>query len=118
MSIIVRGMEMPTDCRECPMQVYYSSGKTWCKSTDRVLSEDYKPIPYDGIPNWCPLVELPEKHGRLVDADELWKKMSKYTDNEGAKFPYVDDDSMIHRDSACFMIENADTIIEAEGWEE
>ena len=61
------------------------------------------------------LVELPEKHGRLVDADDLWEKMLKYIDNEGAKMPFGDDDSIIHRDSACFMVENADTIIEAEG---
>ena len=71
MAVIVKGMEMPKDCRECLMQVYYSSGKTWCKSVDRLLSEDYKPIPFDGKPDWCPLVALPEKHGRLIDADAL-----------------------------------------------
>ena len=72
MSIIVRGMEMPTDCRECLMQVYHStSGKTWCKPADRLLAEDFKPIPFDGRPDWCPLVELPERHGDLIDRDEL-----------------------------------------------
>lgn len=64
MSIIVRGMEIPKDCRECLMQVYHStSGKTWCKPADRLLAEDFKPIPFDGRPEWCPLIELPEKHG-------------------------------------------------------
>jgi len=47
---------------------------------------------------------------RLIDADELWEKMYKYNDNEGAKMPYGDDDSLIHKDSACFLIENAPTI--------
>ena len=71
MGVYIKGMKMPKDCRECPMQVYYSSGKTWCKSTDMILSEDYKPIPFDGRPEWCPLVEVPEPHGRLIDADAL-----------------------------------------------
>lgn len=108
MSIIIRGMKMPRNCTRCPCSDE-EARFCWAKA-------EY--IPMLGKPDWCPLVELPKKHGRLIDADELWKKMSKYTDNEGAKFPYGDDDSMIHRDSACFMIENADTIIEAEGWEE
>ena len=47
---------------------------------------------------------------RLIDADALWEKMYKYSDNEGAKMPYGDDDSLIHRDSACFLIEEAPTI--------
>ena len=71
MSIVVKGMDMPKDCRECLMQVYYSSGKTWCKPADRLLADDYKPIIYDDKPDWCPLVELHEHHGRLIDADAL-----------------------------------------------
>ena len=67
MGVYIKSMEMPKDCRECPMQVYYSSGKTFCKSTDMILAEDYKPIPFDGRPKWCPLVEVPEPHGRLVE---------------------------------------------------
>lgn len=47
---------------------------------------------------------------RAIDADELWEKMYRYNDNEGAKMPYGDDDSLIHKDSACFLIENAPTI--------
>ena len=68
-------------------------------------------------PDWCPLIELPP-HGRLIDADKLWDKMYKYSDNEGAKMPFGDNDFMIHRDSACELIEDAPTVIEAEGSEE
>ena len=53
---------------------------------------------------------------RLIDADELWEKMYRYTDNEGAKMPYGDDDSLIHKDSACFLIENAPTIKPEPQW--
>lgn len=53
---------------------------------------------------------------RLIDADGLWEKMYKYNDNEGAKMPYGDDDSLIHKDSACFLIENAPTIEPEPHW--
>lgn len=111
MSVLIKGMKMPGSCRKCQVMV-----GTFCQ----ILNIDVDPF-YDGETRRnrkCPLVEIPEKHGRLIDADELWERMLKYTDNEGAKFPYGDDDSLIHRDSACFMIENAATIIEAEGAEE
>ena len=58
--------------------------------------------------------KLHDHHGRIVDADEIWEKMYRYSDNEGAKMPYGDDDSLIHKDSACFLIENAPTIVESE----
>ena len=53
---------------------------------------------------------------RLIDADELWEKMYRYNDNEGARMPYGDDDSLIHKDSACFLIENAPTIEPEQRW--
>lgn len=63
----------------------------------------------------CPLVEIHTLHGRLIDADGLWGRMYNYSDNEGAKMPFGDNDFMIHRDSACELIEDAPTVIEAEG---
>lgn len=64
MGVYIKGMHMPKDCRECLVQVYHSSsGKTWCKSADKLLAEDYQPIPFNGRPRWCPLVEVQEPHG-------------------------------------------------------
>lgn len=72
MSVIVKGMEMPKDCRECRMMEYHErTGKTWCKPADGLLADTYRPIMYDGRPDWCPLVELPEHHGRLFDQDDV-----------------------------------------------
>jgi len=76
MGVYIKSMKMPKDCRECPMQAYYLSGITWCKSTDMILAEAYKSIPFDGRPKWCPLVEVPEPHGRLIDAEKLKKRIS------------------------------------------
>ncbi len=53
---------------------------------------------------------------RLIDSDALLEKMYKYSDNEGAKMPYGDDDSLIHRDSVCFLIEEAPTINPEPHW--
>ena len=104
MSVLIKGMEMPKDCRECLMQVYYSSGKTWCKPADRLLADDYKPIIYDDRPDFCPLAELPEKHGRLIDADEL-----------KTAFPTCDNSKPILVASVRATINHMPTVIEAEG---
>lgn len=107
MSIIVKGMKKPENCKACIIR-----DGLFC------MASDYKRISYGAMhrrEEWCPVGELPDKHGRLCDADELWEKMYRYSDNEGAKMPYGDDDSLIHKDSACLLIENAPTIVESEG---
>ena len=84
MSVLVKDMEMPKECRECPMCEYYEiTGNTWCKSADGLLAENYKPISFDGIPEWCPLVELPEKHGDLIDRGKLLRDVEKYHVSDG-----------------------------------
>ncbi len=55
MSVLIRGMKMPRDCYEC---------EVWFKCFDD------KP-PFNMIKSVCPLVEVKEPHGRLIDADEI-----------------------------------------------
>ena len=69
MSVIVRGMEMPKNCQECGL---YIEGACYAKGY-----RDYRSIMDTAKPDDCPLVELPEKHGRLVDADKLADLLSK-----------------------------------------
>lgn len=60
MSVIIRGMNKSKSCADCRLR---SNG--YCDITDAL-------IPYDGsIHGDCPLVELPEKHGELVDRNYL-----------------------------------------------
>lgn len=112
MSIIVKGMEMPKNCIECRFRQY-----EYCDLQRQDLYAvnimDYA-LSLERHPS-CPLIEIPTPHGRLGDLDELWDRMYNYIDNEGAKMPYGDNDFMIHRDSACELIEDAPTVIEAEG---
>ena len=72
MSVIVKHMEMPKDCSECRLSDYRSlTGETWCYPADALIADNFRAIGFDGRPDWCPLVELPEKHGDLIDRNKL-----------------------------------------------
>ena len=61
MSILIKGMEMPKHCGEC--------GIEWCEKWKRLIIGGMsiaKTRPSD-----CPLIEIPDGHGRLIDADAL-----------------------------------------------
>lgn len=103
MGVYISGLEMPQDGR-ITLQIC-SNGGVYVANKFSITSEKYeKSMTATGI----------QPHGRLGDLDALWDRMSKYSDNEGAKMPYGDNDFMIHRDSACKLIEDAPTVIEAE----
>ena len=80
MGVYIKGMEMPEDCFTCPLKE-----EGFCNLTNAYASNINK------INSDCPLIEVPEPHGRLIDADKLF------------------------RDIEWDDIENAPTIIEAEG---
>lgn len=64
--ILIRGMEMPQSCWDCPIQV-----NPFCVLDLIELTDTEKRI----RPENCPLVEIPP-HGRLIDAD-LFSKVLK-----------------------------------------
>lgn len=107
MSVVVMGMEMPKDCWNCVVSSFGC-----CNVTGRIWDTLAK------RPDWCPLVELPEKHGRLIDGDALRGKM--YYD------AFETDSEMQRWDSGCWIrykmlennIDDAETIVEAEGMED
>lgn len=108
-AVIVRGMKMPENCRECPFENYHSDiGQTVCMASLRVLATGFKTISFDGRHCSCPLIALPDKHGRLGDLDELIHELnnSRYF---GA--PYVDAGISIAIGKVC----DASTIVEQEG---
>ena len=90
MSVLIRDMEMPRACAECFM-------KPPC---GKALSGDIN-VWKERHPD-CPLVEVKEPHGRLIDADEtirIWEGATI----EGSIKPLID---------------VRPTVIEAEGREE
>jgi len=60
MSILIKGMEMPKNCEECPLSLYQHSP---CWKNGGVMD-------WENRPNWCPLISIPP-HGRLIDRDAL-----------------------------------------------
>ena len=65
MSVIVKGVEMPECCAGC---FAISDSLGWCKASGNDI---YSPFSMDGRPSFCPLRPMPEKHGRLIDADAM-----------------------------------------------
>ena len=73
MSILIKGMEMPTSCTECPCCRHDNwNGETahQCNVSFITFGAEYENWIYNTRPNWCPLIELPP-HGRLGDLDKL-----------------------------------------------
>lgn len=94
MSVIVMGMEMPERCETCDLICDDDSGLEVCCCTGEIVDREEQ-----ARPRWCPLRPLPEKHGRLIDADAL----PRYTG-------YA-----LSADEVATAVENAPTIVEAEG---
>ena len=92
MSVLIKGMEMPEDCFSCPLKE-----EGFCNITNAYAGE------INERNSDCPLVELPEHHGRLIDADEL-----------KTAFPRCDNNMDIKIASVRATINHMPTIIEAE----
>ena len=66
MSVLIKGMEMPKSCNDCPL-----AGDFKCNLMPSIpaLCKEYDIAVQNGkCLNNCPLVEIPP-HGRLIDAD-------------------------------------------------
>ena len=96
MSVIIKGMEMPMNCDECPL-------------ADSYLACDAQSVD-------CPLVEVPTPHGDLIDRERLMALLS-VTLEALKRFPQMGDQGA-HLVAAFWtlqgMVEDASVIIEAE----
>lgn len=71
MSVIIKGMEMPEKCQYCCLLRYYhENGNIWCNANNALLRQGWYTEIDIKRPETCPLVEIPEKHGRLIDVDD------------------------------------------------
>lgn len=87
MSILIKSMDIPTSCYECPLN------PLWCSSAcDQ--SE-------------CPLVEIPTPHGRLIDADAMTKEIERWKDHPNKYIQNRNKDFI-------FYLSDAETVIESE----
>ena len=104
MSIVVKGMEMPKNCTLCD-----SIGLNVAIGCPVMTG-------INGRATDCPLVELPEKHGRLIDADEKRLRITLKGIREGECQIYKGG-SWGFAAKAETAIDDAPTVFEAEGQE-
>ena len=114
MSVIIKGMDMPKRCSSCHCicggGAYPPSWR--CGLTDKPISD------YNIRDKNCPLGKLPEKHGRLIDADRLIARLENEMrsglyadtekDEETKKFAYAIHKLLIEQ------IQAEETVIESE----
>lgn len=104
MSIIVKGMKIPENCWECTgveLNVGVSVFGGMCPFCEKIRTDhDMK----TGRHPDCPLIALQDKHGRLVDADALFREMEK-----ASWYNNADRDEVAEE-----LVLNATTIVEAE----
>ena len=83
MDILIKGMEMPKNCGWCPLRA---------SCVHRIYMECR--------PEYCPLIEVPEPHGRLIDADALVEDMKRQCEEVFKIDAVSPDDFWITRDQA------------------
>lgn len=77
MSVLIKNMEMPTNCADCPLNYDQMAcgvtGTRWWSDSMVMMNFDSDK---ERLPN-CPLIEIPTPHGRLGDLDELEKQFKR-----------------------------------------
>jgi hypothetical protein len=67
--LIIRGMEMPQNGYECPMNSF---------GICHVATDGENCECYDVRPDWCPLVQIPEGHGDLIEKKSAKAKFCQF----------------------------------------
>ena len=109
MSILIKGLIMPSCCDGCTFSDWSNLHQTAsCKLHDYdPCFADHSREYTDKRADFCPLVEIPE-HGRLIDLDKLLRDATRYVSYP----PHYE--QMLARSE----VEHAPTVIEAEGSED
>ena len=70
MSILIKNMEMPKSCNYCSFSSWSNLHQTMrCNRCTKLCFKDDSEEYMEKRPEWCPLVEVPAKHGDLIDID-------------------------------------------------
>ena len=110
--------EIPNRCGRCPC--FHAEHPMYCQA---VKADKNKRIyaPYgEGRPDWCPLIEVPTPHGRLIDADKFKADHSMKNDCAECEKELqgssrsCEYDRIYSKMDFCEWIDNAPTVIEAE----
>ena len=109
MSVLIKGMKMPEKCGSCDL--FHVESPMHC-----TVVKGHKTVgaPYGMTrPDWCPLIEIPEPHGRLIDAS--YKVDMPFYDDEYEEYSV----RTVTVEELLMMADNGlPTVIEAEGSED
>lgn len=99
MSLLIKNMKMPTGCASCDFWcLLESDGSAYCRRTMHLIRKMAE------RPEWCPiLLELPEEHGRLIEASVAYDKIAE---QQGGNY--------IDMDAVDLGLQETPTIIPAE----
>ena len=111
MSVLIKGMKMPENCLECKIKAWEERYNVYVCPFGGILELSCLA---NGRRDECPLVELPEKHGRLIDADAL---MDIFADRLAKVSVRYGVDSAVAGavSGAMKLLDVQPTVIEAEG---
>ena len=105
--------KIPMCCGICPC--FHAEHPMHCQA---VKADKNKMVyaPYEGgRPDWCPLIEVPTPHGRLIDKDKLRREL--FVNFNGERIPFYDCDNfptkITYRDLHSILAEQK-TVIKAE----
>ena len=105
MGVYIKGMEMPKKCLWCSLQYI-----GFCQVTKKDVNSDLGRRADD-----CPLVEVPEPHGDLIDRDALVKEMTNGIRAGNLEEGYEEYQNINNMDDCVDCVSCADAVIEAEG---
>ena len=98
MSLLIKNAEIPMHCAMCGFHGAMGDpmiSQHFCKVTGVNILNPYK----DRLNN-CPLIPVPEPHGRLIDADALVKDLKRQCEEVFKIDAVSPDDFWITRDQA------------------
>lgn len=100
MSIIIKGLDMPNTCGQCNLRAFDEWEDEYCTVLCSDIEDHTKRL------DSCPLVEIPNPHGKIIDGgnidyDEFW-----YREGQGFTIAVCQ--------GAQRIIEEQPTILEAE----
>ena len=101
MGVYIPRIERPKSCDLCSDPYHALPCGLWTETEDGERHPD------------CPLVEVAEPHGRLIDADAMFKDICDYINSMTDFGIFVNDEMLWGKLN--HAIEHAPTVIEAEG---
>lgn len=90
MGIYIKNMRMPTCCAECEfINMSNILKKDICNRTYKQIEDEWVRAEF------CPLIEIKEPHGRLIDADALAKDVTENALHDPNNLDWIEISSVI-----------------------